>query len=200
MRLHILSSEINMAKKTKNIRADGSLGLRVDLNPEIASILFNIMEDRRFQTYAEAIRYCIVETNDKAEFQLQPVYWDKVKKYMSYDHLKNKLQIFSVQNFINRALDDYFIKIESQIESLLSFDVRSELNEEELEIALAFLDCQEASFSQQVTTEEVAIKMNKRNVQGITSILDAFVEKGVLSKITSQSKIYYHAKPIVRYE
>jgi hypothetical protein len=54
-----------MSKKKR--KADGSIDLRADLQPEIADILIEIMDDRKFQTYAEAVRYCIVETNKKTE-------------------------------------------------------------------------------------------------------------------------------------
>ncbi|MHA2250536.1 MAG: hypothetical protein ACXAD7_09240 [Candidatus Kariarchaeaceae archaeon] len=186
-----------MSKRQR--KADGSIDLRVDLKPDIADILIEIMEDRKFQYYAESVRYCIVETHKKTEFQLEESYWNKIKKYLNYDYVKNKKHIYNTLDFVNKSLENYFDLIENKIESILSFDVRSELNEEELEISMAFLDCQEASFKEQVTSEDVAKKLNRRNVGNITDILESFVYRGILSKIVHKSDFLYHAKSIDRY-
>ena len=120
-----------MAKRLKPRKADGSLDLRVDLKSEIADILIQIMEDRKFQYYAEAVRYCIVETDKKTEFQLEESYWKRIKAYLNYDFVKNKRHIYNTIDFVNKALENFFEVIDKDVESIMSFDVRSELNEEE---------------------------------------------------------------------
>ena len=187
-----------MSKKKR--KADGSIDLRADLQPEIADILIEIMDDRKFATYAEAVRYCIVETNKKTEFHLEDSYWLKIKNYLNYDFVKNQKHIYNTLDFVNKSLEAYFNHIENSIESILSFDVRAELNEEELEIAMGSLECQEKSYAEQFTAEEVATALNRRNVEVIEETLDGFVHRGILSKIHHKAEFFYHARSPIRYE
>jgi hypothetical protein len=78
--------------------------------------------------------------------------------------------------------------------------VRAELNEEELEIAMGSLECQEKSYTNQFTAEEVATALNKRNIKMIEDILDGFVHRGILSKTQHKADFFYHARSPIRYE
>ena len=61
---------------------DGSLSLRIDLKPELAQLLFDIMDERKFSYYAETIRYCINEVAKHTEFNLGEGYWNKIQNYL----------------------------------------------------------------------------------------------------------------------
>lgn len=185
-----------MARKVRSKKADGSIDLRVDLKPDIAEVFLEIMDDRKFQSFAEGVRYCIYETSTKTEFHLEEIYWNKIKQYLNFDYVKSKAHIYNMQQFVNKALETYFDLVETSVDSIMSFDIRQELTEEELNIAMGFLECQEESSLSQSTAEEVATKMNKRNVNQITEILESFTKRGILSKLIHQKTVYYHAKQV----
>lgn len=180
----------------KHTRKDGSKSLRVDLNPELTSILFEMMDERKFNSYAEAIRYCIIETKTKTEFHLDEVYWNKIRNILQYDYVHNNERIYNIQHFVNKAIDRYIEEIESANQSIMSFDVRQELHGEELDISMAFIECQEASSTDQVTVEELAKYLGKRNISEVTEVLESFVDRGILRKIQHQNKSYYNAKAV----
>ncbi|MDH5401457.1 MAG: hypothetical protein OEY49_03105 [Candidatus Heimdallarchaeota archaeon] len=185
-----------MAKDQISRKSDGSINLRVDLKKDIADLFYKIQSDKKFSYRAEVIRYCIIEASKQTEFQLDPSYWNKINRYMNYDFVKKDQGIYSTQIFINKALDFFFNYIDREIDSILSFDVRLELNEEENEIALAIIECQSESIAEQVTIEEIAKKLNMRNLTNIEKILNKFVERGILSRKITQELVYYHAKSI----
>lgn len=188
-----------MTDQERKTRNDGSLSLRVDLNPEVTAVLFKIMDERKFQYYAEAIRYCIVETNNQTEFKLSEGYWKKISKFLNYPHVKVKERIYNVQDFVNKAIDEYIKKIERENQSIMNFDVRRDLQGEELNLAMAFIECQEENTAQQVTVEALANKMGKRNYEGIKEVLESFIERGILDKLVHEGKLYYHAKPVEKF-
>lgn len=185
-----------MTRKLKSRKADGSIDLRVDLKPDIADVFIEIVNEQKFPSYAEAVRYCIKETSTKTEFHLEEVYWNKVKQFLNFDIVKTTHHIHGMQNFVNKALERFFDFIENSVESILSFDIRAELIEDELNVALAFISCQEESSLNQATAEEVAKHMGKRNMKQIEEILEKFTARGILSRLIHQNIIYYHAKAV----
>lgn len=184
---------------TKKVKADGSIGIRVDLRPPYSQYFLEMKEEKNFMSDAEAIRYCINETYNTKEFKLEDPFWRKIRHLLNYDYVKNNSNVYNVQSFINKALEEYFQRIESENESIMSFDVRGKLKEDELDIALAFIDVQETAYNNQVTVEKLMEKLGKRNSAPVVEILEDFVERGILSKIVHKSTIYYHAAHPKRY-
>ncbi len=185
-----------MSKKLTRKKADGSIDLRVDLKPQMADIFMTIIEERQFQSFAEAVRYCIVETHKKTEFQLEESYYNAIKRYLNYDYVKKERHIYNMIDFVNKALENFFNQIDNSLESILSFDIRAELNDEELEIAMAFLECQENSELEQATAQDVANQLNRRNLSQIDDVLNSFVDRGMLSKLIFKGDQYFHAKSV----
>lgn len=178
---------------TKDLDKGNNINLRVDLKDNVSEIFRELIEERNFQTYSEAIRYCIMEAHNKAEYKLEEPYLKKIKQLLQYDYVKNDLLIHSVQHFIEKSLDSYTQLVSEQIESILSFEVRKHLTDDELPIALTFIECQEENYANHVTVDELAKKMNRRNLKTLKEVLDKFVHRGILSKMKHESQIYYHA-------
>ncbi len=65
----------------------------------------------------------------------------------------------------------------------------------ELDVAMAYISCQEESVAEQVSLDTLAKKMNKRNISELKEILDNFVTRGLLVKTRHSGTTYYHAKP-----
>ena len=101
-----------------------------------------------------------------------------------------------MQEFVNKALENFFDTVDSSVQSIMSFDIRSDLKDQELNIAMALIECQESSYQHQVTVQDVADHMKKRKLKDIESILESFVSRGILSRLVHSGTIYYHAKPV----
>lgn len=184
---------------TRKRRADGTIGVRVDLKPPHADMFIEIREKLNLTSDAEVIRYCISQTSTGNEFKLEDPYWNSVRHFLQYDIVKRQFNIYDVKSLINKALDEFFKTVENDNESILSFDVLNHLTDTERDIAIEFTNIQEKTENGLVTAEKLVEKIEKRNTAQIAAILDDFVKRGILSKIVNKNKIYYHAKSLRKY-
>ena len=172
------------------------LVLRVDLFSPHKEMFLAIKESNMFTKNSQVAQHCIKEAHNKAEFHLEEVYWEKIRKLMNYDYVKYKQRIYDTKSFINKALDSFFDTIHGNLESIKSFDVRSTLNQEELKVAKYFLKCQEESYSEEVTLDKLATKMGERNIVKLTETIEDFVLRGLVSKLVIDNEVTYHAHKI----
>lgn len=170
--------------------------LRAQIDGIHLEMFRNLKEANNFKYDSEVVRYCISEASKQTEFRLEDSYWSKIKQLLKYDFIKSKYHLYNVSSFINKAIESYIEELESNVKSILSFEVRSLLDGTELEVAIAFIDCQSKSDANQVDVDTLAKKMGKRNISELQKILDDFVRRGFLINQVHNNITYYHAKSV----
>ncbi len=182
---------------SERIDPNKKLTLRVDLQPAVAEVLKSIMEERKFQYYSNAIRYCIIETKNKTEFKLDENYHKRIQMYLKKSSVRYNFMIANTMQFVNKALEHYFQYIDQETKSILDFDVRSTLTDEELEVAHAVINLQSAKATKEVTIADITNELQSKNHKGIENILSSFVKRGILDLYQRSGKKYYHATELV---
>ena len=94
---------------------------------------------------------------------------------------------------MKKAIIHFIEDIKQNLESIKSWDIRSNLNEEEVEFALTLIECQSENESNHVIIDDIVKKLNIRNTLKLESTLDDFVKRGILSSKIHMGKKYYHA-------
>ena len=92
---------------TRGIQEDGSINLRIDLKSPISTMLVELKDNFNFRSYAETIRFIIKEIYDQSGFIMPEETLNKIKVYLNYNHVKEKL-ILNPQEFIDRTISTYF--------------------------------------------------------------------------------------------
>jgi len=171
-----------------------NINLRVNLRSPFSNILTELKDQLHFTSYADAIRHCITKTHEQDDFSIEQPYLRKINKLLENAYFRNTFYVTNVKAFVNKALEHYLEYIDSKFGSIKEFDIRAQLNEEELEIALEFLQCQEEDPANQVTLLSLMKITKRRNEKMIRSVLDGFCERGLLSYMDSQGVRYYSAR------
>lgn len=170
------------------------LSIRVELTGDVLSQFQQIKQTRNLELNTETIRYCITETYSQGHFTLENDLVDQIRQVLSSKYVKNKYFVYSMNDLIRNAVEDYIKKIYSERESIQSFAVRKELNPEETEIALAAIQVQHSSTIDMFTVEDILNHVNRKDKQNVTFILENFVERMILDKMNYETKTYYHAR------
>ncbi|MHA2171047.1 MAG: hypothetical protein ACXAB7_14230 [Candidatus Kariarchaeaceae archaeon] len=170
------------------------VSVRVELENEFVDMLNQIKIERMLTTNTDVIRYCLYEMTQAHNFRIEEDHMHQIKDILKREAVRKQYSIFSVTDFIKKALDDYITSIKIHSASIQNWDIRSSLNEEETEIALALIECQSESVSQEVQIQEILTKLNRKNEQRVRHILEKFVNRGILSSRRSGKDVFYHAK------
>ena len=173
---------------------EAKVSVRVELEGQILEDFNSIKQSRHFEINTEAIRYCITETANTANFRLVNEQIQIIKSLIQNSYVRSKYHIFDVNDFIKKAIDQYIDEIRSSTESIQSFDVRMTLTPEENEIALGALELQSMKSSDMFTATELTKFLGFRDSSKIKAVLDGFVENHHLSKQNVKGEIYYHAR------
>jgi hypothetical protein len=176
--------------------AEEQKSLRVVIDGEHLQFFNEIKDERKLKFDSEVIRFALMEAAKASEFKLEEGYWQKIRQLMGFDFVRLNYHIYDIPGFINKALESFISEIENNVKSLLSFEARSKLDGLELDVAMAYIACQEESVAEHVSVETLAKKMNKRNTQELTEVLENFVHRGLLTKNRHDGTTYYHAKPV----
>jgi Arc/MetJ-type ribon-helix-helix transcriptional regulator len=176
---------------------DRPLQVKIDLSGKHKDWFTQIQKRHAFQSYAEVIRYMIFATweleqsDSSAVFELNEHHVNLIKSYISRADIQDSYQVFTVNDFIREAIRKLLEEIKSSMKTILHWDVKSRLSGEEKEIAIAFAECLNESVTKEVTVEQIAQKLNKRNLEKVEQILDEFVQRDLLSReIFSGVKTY----------
>ena len=176
------------------------LQIKVDLTGDHRKWFEEIQKKHAFPSYAEVVRYMTLITweDDQADsvklFEINEIQLAEIKKFISRIDIKQKYKIFSVKEFIQTAIDRFLIELEGDNKSILHWDVKSKLSGERKEIAVAFSECQRESKTSEVTVEQLAKKLDRRNLEKIEEILDEFVYQYNLEMEIFNGVKTYHAK------
>lgn len=172
--------------------------LKVDLKGDDAEFFEKIKSIKGFKTNADTIRYIIqsaweMENSTTVLFEvLKKPQIDLINQLLSRKDVQNKFFISDLPQFLQKAIDSYYYEIKKSCKSILHWDVKSRLMGDEKEIAIAFGHCQERNKNNEVTANDIARFLNKRNVKHIESILDSFVNQNLLEVMVINEKKLYH--------
>lgn len=170
------------------------ISVRVELEGSILTDFERIKLERNFALNTEAIRYCITETAKEDSFSLDKEHVTMIRNIINNNFVRTNYSIFSIHDFIRKAIDNMAEEIWKNSESIQSFDVRMSLTEEENELALAIIDLQSQKHNEMFTVDDLVKFVNHRDKTALQEKLDEFVSRALLSKQIVQEKIYYHAR------
>jgi hypothetical protein len=136
--------------------------LRVDLKDDYCKRFEEIKEKNKYESDAALVRALI----DQYKLALDQIrigteILDKIRQEIQNPMVRLKYGIFHVDDFVLRALINFFEKIKSERGSLLEWDVRSQLSETQREIAIAFFELQTKNPSG-ITKSQIADFLNKK--------------------------------------
>ncbi len=170
------------------------LSLRAELDGEVLQLFEHLKETHNFKTNSECIRWCITEAAKKTDLQLENEYVEMIDAMLNNPIIKQKFLVFNRNEFIRKALGHFIEHIRKNTPSIQNWDVRSQLPENELEIAIAVIKCQSESATEMVTVEDVLSALGRKNYATVRECLEKFVSQGILNKTLYKGQEYYHAK------
>ena len=172
--------------------------LRVDLHSEEGEKFDKYKNDYSLKTDAETIREMINKFYllDQS-ILIPPELIDKITKELSNARTKARYNVWTPEQFVSKAVVDFLEKIKNEKGSLLDWSVRSELTENQLAIATAFLELQKSKndrFSSGFSIEELASELHK-NETDLLDDLQYLTSLDLIYKIKrgKDQKTYYYA-------
>jgi hypothetical protein len=175
-----------------------SMQLKVDLDKQHQKKFLEVKTKHGFQTNTEVVRHLIrttyeLELYDK--FHIIELHQNQVKKIQSIISridIQHKYDVYNVQDFVKKSVDNFLKLIEKDMKNVLHWDIRSKLNNEEKEIVNALEDCIRKNLSGGVKASEIANLLKKRNRIKIEETLDKFVDLLLLNSVLENNdKIYF---------
>lgn len=172
--------------------------LRVDLHEEEGEKFENYKQSHTYKTDAEAIREMIKQFYLLDQSIIIPSeLMEKINKELTNARTKAKYSVWSPEQFVAKAIVDFLEKIKINRGSLLDWDVRSELTENQLAIATAFIELQKTKNDQGpvgISLEELSKELHKDEDEFISD-LNYLSSLDLIYKIKrgKDQKTYYYA-------
>lgn len=172
--------------------------LRVDLRDEEGEKFENYKQKHSYKTDAEAIREMIKQFYLLDQSIIIPSeLMEKIVKELTNARTKAKYSVWSPEQFVSKAIVEFLEKIKTNRGSLLEWDVRSELTENQLAIATAFIELQKSKNDQDpvgVSLEELCKELHKDKDE-IINDLNYLSSIELIYKIKrgKDRKTYYYA-------
>lgn len=170
------------------------MSVRIELDGEVLRRFLKLKEMHNFKTNTECIRWCITEAANESHLEVTPEQIQLIQDLIDKNFVKRKFMVFNQNEFVKKAIDSYIEKIRNSMPSIQDWDVKTHLSEEDLEVALAIIKVQANNELDMVTIEQVASELNTRNVVNLRSVMNRFVEEGILDQIEHKGKTYFHAR------
>lgn len=176
-----------------------SLQIKVDLTGQHKTWFEEIQKKHAFPSYAETIRYMTLitweadQTDAVKLFEINETQLQLMRRYIERTDVKEKYHIYSVREFVQKAVSLLLDNLEGQRKSILHWDIKSKLGGEQREIALAFAECQQENPTSDVTVAQIAKKLNRRNFEKIENQLDEWVYQFLLDREIFNGTKTYHA-------
>ena len=155
--------------------------LRVDLKDDYKERFEEIKEANKYNSDAALIRSLIDQFKlGIDQIRISTEMLEKIKQEVQNPLTRIKYGIFNVDDFVLRALINFFEKIDNERGSLLEWGVRSKLTETQREIGIAFFELQ-AKNASGLTKTILAEFLNKTENE-IESDLMFLIKSGLVEK------------------
>ena len=172
--------------------------LRVDLYEEEGEKFENYKQSQSYKTDAEAIREMIKKFYLLDQSIIVPAeLMEKITRELSNARTKAKYSVWTVDQFVSKAIVDFLEKIKKNRGSFLDWDVRSDLTENQLAIATAFIELQKTKDELSpigFSIEELSKELQKCEDE-IINDLNYLTSIDLIYKIKrgKEQKTYYYA-------
>lgn len=140
-----------MAQKTQKKRGRGrppkteqteKMVLRVDLEAELQADFHKIKQEQGLTNNTEVLRYCIREMASGKLYKIPDEKWTLMEELVEDPRIQRKYFISSVQDFLDRALHQFFEKANSDRSNLHDWTFKQTLDERGLRVANALIELQ----------------------------------------------------------
>ena len=161
--------------------------LRVDLKEDYKQRFDEIKEERNYSSDAAVVRDLIDQFKMGIDqIRIGSEILDKIRQELQNPLVRMNYGIFSVDDFVLRALISFFEKIASEKGSLLEWDVRSRLSENQRDIAIAFLELQTKNPTG-ITKKQIAEYLLKKE-EDLDGDIEFLAKSGLLER---HGSLYY---------
>lgn len=153
--------------------------LRVDLKDDYKERFEKIKIENKYSSDAEVIRALIDQFKlgiDQVKVDVKIL--DKIRQELKNPLFQIKYGIFTPDEFIIRAIINFFNKIKEERGSILDWEVRSELSESQRGIAIAFFELQTKNPSG-LSKKQISDFLNKDELE-IENDISYLVKSGLL--------------------
>lgn len=180
------------------MKEETKIQLKVDLFGSHVQWFNQLKTHLGLRNNSEIIRYLIYSgwqtevQKDDTYIRVPKILLQEINVLLARPDIKQKYLLNSADDLIVVALRDKVHELRAIQSNILQWDVRSQLPDNEKEVAVGFLKAYQTSITKQIFVKEVAKIINRQNLTLVEDILDRFVARGQLySNIEEDSKFYY---------
>lgn len=175
---------------------------RVDLKDDFLHFFKWIQRENNIQTNVDVFRYALQTTYEieSAGDQLKVFFSSStealIENFLKRKDVRLRYNVETPSQFVKRAVEMLIEKTERFVStrSILHWDVRNSLVNDEKEVAIAFKACQAESQTSEVTIDELLAKLGWRDGKYLEEILERFVAQDLVELEVIGMKKYFHAK------
>ncbi len=165
--------------------------IRVDLDKIDEEKFTQIQEKYKLKNKSEVLRFCVNKVYHGVTLEIDEDIIDEIQKIVSNRYIKLSNALMGVDDFIKRAITEYYLKLREQF-TLNNWNIRTSLPEEERDVATALVNLQ-LEKPTGVTMDDLMEYLDK-DEQSIRKYLEKFLADVLLESTESQGKIYYSVR------
>ena len=160
---------------------------RVDLKDDYKERFEQIKEEGNFESDAAVVR-ALINQYKKGIYQIdiEKEIFDRISQELENPFFRIRYGIFSPDNFVLKAIINFFGQIKKEKGSLLDWDVRSQLTPKQRSIAIAFLELQNNN-PKGISKNQIAEFLNV-DENDLDNDLKYLIHSGL---IENHGKLYY---------
>lgn len=144
-------------------------------------------------TKTDVIKYCLKKTHQSTNqftIQLEEEYYTDINRYIQSTYFRRTYAIQNIDQFVARALSDFFKKIDEGSPSLKEnpYEVLPQLNQKERELAMLIVQLSENK--EEITKKKLLDQLNCPEAE-LDELLSSLLNNRLIDRMQFQEKTIY---------
>ncbi|MHA2363075.1 MAG: hypothetical protein ACXAC7_03895 [Candidatus Hodarchaeales archaeon] len=177
----------------KSDQPQNKMVLRVDLEEELQKDFYQIKKEQGLANNTEVLRFCIREMSSNRLYRIPSGIYNLVEELVKDNRIQEKYFVTSVADFINRALQLFINKANTDRSNLYDLSFRSSLDTISRDITNTLIEIQTQNPQWGCKLEEIQKELPDLKKNEIEAILASFIDRKLVKTMEYKKETYYFA-------